>query len=133
MEKIDINEFITAVRSSCSHSIATYTMGNCFGFYRILKVVFLGAEPYETGGHVITKIDDKYYDIRGEVNMDNIKANPIINENLHNHSIWSDERRMKYNEEYRNELLSINNRKIEDVINIDKSGKIIIKEDKYDN
>jgi len=106
MEKININEFITSVRSSCSHSIATYTMGNCFGFYRILQAVFPEAKPYETGGHVITKIDDKYYDIRGEVDMNIIKANPIIDESLHDHNIWSDERRIEYSKEYKKELLN---------------------------
>lgn len=133
MEKIDIIEFITTVRSSFGASIAIYTTGNCYQFYEILKVVFPKSEPYESGGHVITKIDDKFYDIRGEVDVTNINAIPVSDDRIESLSKnkWTDERRMLHNEEYRNELLSRNsNRKIKDIININETGKIIIKEDK---
>jgi hypothetical protein len=67
--KINVEEFITAVRSSFGGSIAVYTMGNCYQFYEILKVVFPNAEAYFDGNHVWTKICGNYYDIRGKANL----------------------------------------------------------------
>ena len=130
MAKIDVIEFITTVRASCNHSIATYTQGNCFGFYTILKSVFPEAEPYETGGHVITKIDDKYYDIRGEVDFD---AKLIIDEGLHDHNIWSDERRKEYAKEYAKELIEKSRDRGNPVTYNEETGRIELKEDKNDN
>lgn len=40
--------------------------GGCYKFHLILKTVF-GGEPYGTNDHVITKIDNKFYDWSGEV------------------------------------------------------------------
>jgi hypothetical protein len=103
MEKIDINEFITTMRSSFGGSIAVYTMGNCYQFYEILKVVFPDAVAYESGGHVITKINNKFYDIRGEVDMTNIDAIPVVDDRIESLSVnkWTDERRKEYkNENY---------------------------------
>lgn len=41
--------------------------GRCFNLYRILAVVFPEALAYYDLNHIITKIDDRYYDITGEV------------------------------------------------------------------
>lgn len=41
--------------------------GNCYHFALILKELFNGAIYYDNNiGHFITKIDGKYYDIKGE-------------------------------------------------------------------
>jgi len=66
----EVLKFITTVRASFGGSIATYTCGNCYQFYEILKIVFADAEAFESGGHVITKIDGNFYDIRGKLNAD---------------------------------------------------------------
>lgn len=71
---MDVNNFIKTIRESFGSSIVVYTMGNCYQFYEILKVVFPDAEPYYSGGHVFTKIGDKFYDINGEQNMTKIDA-----------------------------------------------------------
>jgi len=94
-DMIDILEFITTVRASFGASIATYTVGNCYQFYEILKVVFPEAEAYESGGHVITKLNNKFYDIRGEVDITNIKAIPVVDDRIESLSKnkWTDERR----------------------------------------
>ena len=55
--------FIKSIRESFGASIAVYTMGNCYQFYEILKTVFPDAEAFENG-HVLTKIDGEFYDIR---------------------------------------------------------------------
>jgi len=90
------------MRESFGSSIAVYTMGNCYQFYEILKVVFTEAEPFESGGHVIAKIGDKFYDIRGEMDMTNIDAIPVTNDRIESLSVnkWTDERRKEYSEEY---------------------------------
>lgn len=63
---VDVNLFIKTIRESFQSSTAVYTCGCCYQFYEILKVVFPEAEPYYDGNHVWTKIDGKFYDIKGE-------------------------------------------------------------------
>lgn len=65
-----IEEFISTIRDSFIGSQHVYTGGSCYHFYLILKKVFPNAEPFYDLDHVITKIDDKYYDITGEVRRD---------------------------------------------------------------
>ena len=62
-----VEEFISTIRDSFIGSQQVYTEGSCYHFYLILKTVFPTAEPYYDLDHIITKINDKYYDITGEV------------------------------------------------------------------
>jgi hypothetical protein len=51
-----------------------YSRGNCYMFARTLQFVFPEGEILSTplfGAHVVTKIDDRYYDISGEVLEEN--------------------------------------------------------------
>lgn len=41
--------------------------GGCFRVYLLLKQAFPDAEAWYDGDHVITKIGDRFYDIRGQV------------------------------------------------------------------
>lgn len=41
--------------------------GGCFKVYLLLKQAFPDAEPWYDSSHVITKIGDAFYDIRGQV------------------------------------------------------------------
>jgi len=66
----EVERFISVVRDSFIGSQQVYTEGSCYHFYLILKEVFTTAEPYFDEDHVITKIDDKFYDITGEVRGD---------------------------------------------------------------
>jgi hypothetical protein len=65
--EVTVEKFIAAIRDSFIGSQQVYTEGSCYHFYLILKQVFPNAEPYYDLDHVLTKIEDKYYDITGEV------------------------------------------------------------------
>jgi hypothetical protein len=67
-----ITAFIQSIRESFPDSVRVYTLGSCYRFYLILKNIYPAAEPYYNiiEGHVITKIDGRYYDITGEVSPD---------------------------------------------------------------
>lgn len=64
-------KLIDAIRNSTPYMHVIYTNGSCWKFHEILKVVYPEAIPYymydEDGGHVLTKIGDKFYDINGVV------------------------------------------------------------------
>lgn len=64
----NVERFISVVSDSFIGSQQVYTEGSCYHFYLILKEVFPDAEPYYDEDHIITKINDKFYDITGEVN-----------------------------------------------------------------
>jgi len=67
MREINIEHFISIIRDSFIGSQQVYTEGSCYHFYLILKEVFPDAECWYDLDHVITKIDNRYYDITGEV------------------------------------------------------------------
>ena len=79
-------------------------MGNCYQFYEILKTIFPDAEPYENG-HVLTKIDGEFYDIRGKLINEGMKSGlfPVLPKRTSSLSQnkWTDERRNEYGEEER--------------------------------
>jgi hypothetical protein len=62
-----VESFIAKIRDSFIGSQQVYTEGSCYHFYLILKEVFPNAECWYDQDHVVTKIDDKFYDITGEV------------------------------------------------------------------
>jgi hypothetical protein len=95
-----ILRFIKSVRESFGASIAVYTCGNCYQFYEILKVVFPDAIAYESGGHVVTKIGDDYYDIRGKCDR-NLNTKLVVDSRIEGLSVnkWTDEMRMSLKEE----------------------------------
>jgi hypothetical protein len=67
MEKPNVEEFIATIRDSFIGSQQVYTEGSCYHFYLILKKVFPNAEAYYDIDHILTKIDNRFYDITGEV------------------------------------------------------------------
>lgn len=98
-----VEEFITAVRQSFGGSVAVYTMGNCYQFYEILKVVFPYAEAYYDGNHVWTKIGDDYYDIRGKANLPKDRILKLVEGDMIKSlsgNKWDDVRREKEKEEF---------------------------------
>lgn len=44
-----------------------FTEGSCFNLYLLLKQIWPQAECYYDDNHIITKIDNKFYDINGVV------------------------------------------------------------------
>ena len=59
--------FIQKIRTSFHGSVRVYAEGSCYQFYKIIKQVFPQAEPYYSKGHIVSKIDDCFYDITGAV------------------------------------------------------------------
>lgn len=65
--EVAVEKFIASIRDSFIGSQQVYTEGSCYHLYLILKSVFPSAKPYYNTYHIITKIDNKFYDITGEV------------------------------------------------------------------
>jgi len=68
MKHQQILKIIRAIRLSFLEAGIVYTQGACYGFYTILKAIYPTAEAYmtENKGHIISKIENRYYDIQGE-------------------------------------------------------------------
>jgi len=70
-------EFITQLRKSDSYIKDIYSNGGCYQFYKILNLLYPNAEAYKVKvthsdtryNHIITLINDIYYDIRGIVKV----------------------------------------------------------------
>lgn len=56
--------FINLLRKSDFYIEYIYSEGGCYQFYKILKKLFPTSEPFINNqeNHIITKIDDVYYD-----------------------------------------------------------------------
>ena len=62
--------------------------GSCFRLYKLLELVFPGAEPWYDHDHVITRIGGRFYDIRGEVLADD-KWIPFTDQRTFNNAyLW---------------------------------------------
>jgi len=94
---INPENIIQAIRESFGASITIYTSGNCYQLYEILKTVFPRAKAYESGGHIYTKIEDRFYDIRGKLkkNINLIEVTDDMIESLQKNK-WTDKRRKEY-------------------------------------
>lgn len=64
----NILNLISILRESHSQMENIYLHGSCFDLFRLLHSVYPEAIPYTNCNHIITRIDDKYYDITGVVN-----------------------------------------------------------------
>lgn len=65
----DIVNFIAEIRNSHSEMTNIFSYGSCLNFYFILRRVWPEAKPYFNIDHVVTKIDDRYYDINGDITL----------------------------------------------------------------
>lgn len=67
--------FLKELKSSYHKNELIYTEGSCFRLYSILKTIFPQANPYYSiiEGHWIVEIDDKFYDINGEICFDYVQ------------------------------------------------------------
>lgn len=63
-----ILNLIAEIRNSHSKMEEIFLNGSCLNFHMILRSVYPESEPYFNINHIITKIDDKFYDITGIVN-----------------------------------------------------------------
>lgn len=76
MNYIQPEVLIENLRKTDKYIETIFLNGGCFQFYKFLKSIFLEAQPYKARvgrnddyNHIITKINDKYYDIRGRVRL----------------------------------------------------------------
>lgn len=62
-------DFINTLRESDRYIQNIYLSGGCYQLYLILKTIFPDATPYINAekDHVVTKIDEQFYDITGIV------------------------------------------------------------------
>lgn len=68
-----IVDFLKELKYSYHLNGKIYTEGSCFRLYKMLKCLFPNAKPYYSyidGGHWITEINEKFYDINGEITRD---------------------------------------------------------------
>ncbi len=63
--------YISSVRKRLGVNWKYYMNGRCYDFYFKLLGKFANALCYYNDDHIITKIEDKYYDITGEVKKTN--------------------------------------------------------------
>jgi hypothetical protein len=63
----EILNFIYIIRESHLVMEKIFLNGSCWNFYRILKSKYPEAKPYYDVNHIITKIDNRFYDITGVV------------------------------------------------------------------
>jgi hypothetical protein len=72
---MDIELFLKELRESADVQYKIFTEGSCFRLYKILKLIYPEAIAYwsDRDNHCITRIDDKFYDIGGEVKNKYIK------------------------------------------------------------
>ena len=72
MVEIKPIDFIKEINESDSYIEMIYLNGGCYSFYKVLKLVFPNASPFinKSKDHVVTMIDGKLYDIRGNITGD---------------------------------------------------------------
>lgn len=61
---------LSAIRDLHPDLVRQCLNGSCFKLFILLKEVYPDAVAYYDGDHVITKIGDRFWDIRGEVLKD---------------------------------------------------------------
>lgn len=67
-----VEEFCLKVRKSTPRAVYTFTRGDCEIFAKILVAAFGGEVKYDiVDGHAYALIDEKYYDITGQVEPKN--------------------------------------------------------------
>jgi len=59
--------FLERLRNSAPKITEIFKEGSCFNLYLILSTHYPQSTPYYNSDHIITKINNHYYDIEGEV------------------------------------------------------------------
>lgn len=62
-----IERLLAALRSGWPHMVPLFTQGQCLTMFHALRAIYPQAEAWYSRieGHVYTKIDGRFYDIRG--------------------------------------------------------------------
>lgn len=67
MTHIKILNILQTLRESHPHMKWVFLEGSCMNLFVMLKQIFPKAEAFFDLDHIVTKIDDRFYDITGEV------------------------------------------------------------------
>jgi hypothetical protein len=89
MNPLDI---INPLRRADPYIQNIFSLGGCYQFYIFLKSIFPDAKPYMhyKKSHVVTKIDERYYDIDGEIpDNDDGWYTPFIEDDYIMAKTWS--------------------------------------------
>ena len=76
MSEDEILAFLKELKYSYKDMDKVFMEGSCFRLYKILKTLNKDAEPWyshSVGGHWITEIDNKFYDINGLIDYEYVK------------------------------------------------------------
>jgi hypothetical protein len=66
-QKLSILNTIYLIRNSHPEMVNIFTNGGCMNFFLILRSIYPQATPWYDNNHVITEIDGKFFDIKGQV------------------------------------------------------------------
>lgn len=98
MIRRDVLKLITAIRESHPDMVELYTLGQCYNFALILRSVFPNVEFWYDycEGHMYSRIDQYWYDIRGVHLRVNASCVPYNHRDGHAAHRWglSDRRRL---------------------------------------
>ena len=88
MVDIKPNDFIKTIRETDAYIQKIYLNGGCYSFHKVLKSIYPNAMPRinQSKDHVVTVIDDKFYDITGQVEGE---YTPLTKEELLMCDKWS--------------------------------------------
>lgn len=78
-----ILNLLTALRESDQKVLEVFMSGSCYRLYHVLQSVFPTAIPLYSHkqGHWVVEINNRYYDIGGEIKKDYIEHNEYKYEN----------------------------------------------------
>lgn len=66
---MEIESLINNLRDTDQYIEAIFMQGGCYRFHLFLKSIYPSAKPYLhlDGDHIVSKINNKYFDIRGKL------------------------------------------------------------------
>jgi len=84
---INPERFLDTLRNSDKYIKDIYLNGGCYKLYLILKLIYPDAKPYinQNRDHVVTMIDNCFYDISGKVDGD---FSPLKNDDIEECQKW---------------------------------------------
>ena len=85
-------KIINALRETDRYIYYIFMRGGCYKFHLFLKTIFPDSEPYicQKKDHIITKIGDNFYDIRGKVSRQfELLYSPLTDRDKETVTAWS--------------------------------------------
>lgn len=70
-----ILSFLYELKNAYTENPNIYMQGSCFRLFKMLKTIWPDSNPYysQVDGHWITEINNRFYDINGEINKDYVE------------------------------------------------------------